>query len=75
MSSDMLFTFTIKGGSLEMNAGGTIVPLLYQGIKAGHPHSYVAMVDGEIEFMSAPSGAMKTVLSHQHGNEQTGKRH
>jgi CubicO group peptidase (beta-lactamase class C family) len=75
MSSGMLFTFTAKGDSLEMNAGGTVVPLLYQGVKEGHPRFYVAMVDGEIEFVPDPSGAMTTVLSHQHGNEQTGTRH
>jgi hypothetical protein len=57
-----------------MNAGGTIVPLVYQGIKAGHPLFYVAMIDGEIEFVPDPSGAMTTVLSHQHENEQSGKR-
>jgi hypothetical protein len=74
ISSGMTFTFTTRGDSLEMNAGGTIVPLLYQGIKAGHPRFYVAMIDGEIEFVPDPSGAMTTVLSHQHENEQSGKR-
>jgi CubicO group peptidase (beta-lactamase class C family) len=74
MSSGMSFTFTARGDSLEMNAGGTIVPLLYQGVKEGHPRFYVAMIDGEIEFVPDSSGAMTTVLSHQHGNEQSGKR-
>jgi CubicO group peptidase (beta-lactamase class C family) len=74
MSSGMAFTFTVREDSLELNAGGTIAPLLYQGVKEGHPRFYVAMVDGEIEFVPAPSGAMTTVLSHQHGNEQSGKR-
>jgi len=75
MSSGMAFTFTIRGDSLEMNAGGTIAPLLYEGVKEGHPRFYVAIVDGEIEFAPDSSGAMTTVLSHQHGNEQSGKRH
>ena len=57
-----------------MNAGGTIAPLLYQGVREGHLRFYVAMIDGEIEFVPDPSGAMTTVLSHQHGNEQSGKR-
>jgi CubicO group peptidase (beta-lactamase class C family) len=74
MSSGMAFTFTVRGDSLELNAGGTIVPLLYQGVKEGHPRFYVAMIDGEIEFVPDPSGAMTNVLSHQHGNEQSGKR-
>jgi CubicO group peptidase (beta-lactamase class C family) len=74
MSSGMAFTFTARGDSLEMNAAGTIAPLLYQGVKEGHPRFYVAMIDGEIEFVPDPSGAMTTVLSHQHGNEQSGKR-
>jgi CubicO group peptidase (beta-lactamase class C family) len=74
MSSGMSFTFTARGDSLEMNAGGTIVPLLYQGVKEGHPRFYVAMVDGEIEFVPDSSGAMMTVISHQHGNNQSGNR-
>lgn len=74
MSSGMYFTFTTRGDSLEMDAGGTIVPLLYQGVKAGHPRFYVAMVDGEIEFVPDFTGAMTTVLSHQHANEQSGRR-
>jgi CubicO group peptidase (beta-lactamase class C family) len=74
MSSGMAFTFTIKGNSLELNAGGEMTSLLYQGINAGHPSFYVAMTNGEIEFVSDPSGAITTVLWHQYENEQTGKR-
>jgi hypothetical protein len=74
MSSGMAFTFTIKGNSLKLNAGGEMMSLLYQGIQAGHPGFYVAMTNGEIEFVPDPSGAMTNVLWHQHGNEQTGKR-
>jgi hypothetical protein len=62
MSSGMAFTFTVSGDSLEMNAGGTIAPLLYEGVKEGHPRFYVAIVDGEIEFAPDSSGAMTTVL-------------
>ena len=74
MSSGSAFTFTIKGNSLELNAGGEVMSLLYQGMKAGHPDFYVAMTNGEIEFVSDPSGAMTTVIWHQYENEQTGKR-
>jgi hypothetical protein len=75
MSSGMTFTFTTRGDSLELNAAGEMMSLIYQGVEAGHPRFYVAMIDGEIEFVPDPSSAMATVLWHQHGNEQTGKRH
>jgi hypothetical protein len=74
MSSGRAFTFTSRGDSLELNAAGEMMSLLYQGVKAGDPRFYVAMIDGEIEFVPDRSGAMTTVLWHQHGNEQTGKR-
>jgi CubicO group peptidase (beta-lactamase class C family) len=74
MSSGMSFTFAASGNTLRVNAGGTVVPLLYEGVKAGHPRFYVRMVDGEIEFVPDPTGAMTTVLWHQHEGEQSGKR-
>ena len=74
MSSGMTFTFTVKVNALELDASGEIMPLLYQGIEAGHPRFYVAVTNGEIEFVPDPGGAMTTILWHQHGGEQTGKR-
>jgi CubicO group peptidase (beta-lactamase class C family) len=74
MSSGMTFTFSVKANALELDASGEIMPLLYQGIAAGHPRFYVAVTNGEIEFVPDPTGAISTVLWHQHGNEQTGKR-
>ena len=74
MSSGMTFTFSVKANALELDASGEIMPLLYQGIAAGRPRFYVAVTNGEIEFVPDPTGAMTTVLWHQHGNEQTGKR-
>jgi hypothetical protein len=74
MSSGMTFTFSVKANALELDASGEIMPLLYQGIAAGHPRFYVAVTNGEIEFVPDPTGTMTTVLWHQHGNEQTGKR-
>jgi hypothetical protein len=52
--SGMSFTFTASCDTLELNAGGNVVPLLYESVKRGHPRFYVAMVDGEIEFVPAP---------------------
>jgi CubicO group peptidase (beta-lactamase class C family) len=74
MSSGRTFTFTVKANALELDASGEIMPLLYQGIEAGHPRFYVAVTNGEIEFVPDPAGAMTTILWHQHGGEQTGKR-
>jgi hypothetical protein len=74
MSSGMSFTFTASWVTLELNAGGNAVPLLYENVRRGDLRSYVAMVDGEIEFVPAPSRAMTTVLWHQHEGEQGGKR-
>jgi Domain of unknown function (DUF3471) len=74
MSSGMTFTLTAKANALELDASGEIMPLLYQGIEAGHPRFYVAVTNGEIEFVPDPTGAMTTILWHQHEGEQTGKR-
>jgi CubicO group peptidase (beta-lactamase class C family) len=74
MSSGMTFTFTVKANALELDASGEIMPLLYQGIEAGHPRFYVAVTNGEIEFVPDLTGAMTTILWHQHENEQSGKR-
>jgi hypothetical protein len=74
MSSGMTFTFTVKANALKLDASGEIMPLLYQGIEAGHPRFYVAVTNGEIEFVPDPGGAMTTIFWHQHGGEQTGKR-
>jgi CubicO group peptidase (beta-lactamase class C family) len=74
MSSGMTFTFTVKASALELDASGEIMPLLYQGIEAGHPRFYVAVTNGEIEFVPDPTSAMTTILWHQHENEQSGKR-
>jgi CubicO group peptidase (beta-lactamase class C family) len=74
MSSGRAFTFTSSGDSLELNAEGERMSLLYQGVEGGHPRFYLAMTDGEVEFVPDSTGAMTTVLWHQHENEQTGKR-
>jgi hypothetical protein len=75
MSSGRAYTFTSRGDSLELNAADEMMSSLYQGVEAGHPRFYVAMIDGEIEFVPDPAGAMTTVPWHQHGNEQTCQRH
>jgi Integrase core domain len=60
--------------TLSVNMGGTVVSLLYEGVRAGHPRFYVATVDGELEFVPDLSGAMTTLLWHQHESEQSDKR-
>ena len=74
MSSGMRFTFMVKANALELDASGEIMPLLYQGVEAEHPRFYVAVTNGEIEFVPDPKGAMTTMFWHQHGGEQSGKR-
>jgi CubicO group peptidase (beta-lactamase class C family) len=74
MSNGWTFTFSLKATALILDASGQIMPLLYQGIKAGHPRFYVAITNGEVEFVPDSNGAMTTLLWHQHGGEQSGKR-
>lgn len=74
MSNGWIFTFSMKGHALVLNAPGLVVPLLYQGIESTHPRFYVTLTNGEIEFVPDSAGAMTTILSHQHGAELSGKR-
>jgi CubicO group peptidase (beta-lactamase class C family) len=74
MSNGWTFNFSVRSNALTLDASGQTMPLLYQGIRAGHPRFYVAMTNGEVEFVPDSTGAMTTVLWHQHGGEQSGKR-
>lgn len=75
MSSGWTFAFAVKANTLVLDASGQVMPLLYQGVESGHPRFYVAVTNGEVEFVPDSAGAMTTVLWHQHGGEQSGKRH
>ena len=74
MSNGWTFVFSVRSHVLVLDAPGQTMPLLYQGVKAGHPRFYVALTNGEIEFVPDETGAMTTVFWHQRGGEQSGKR-
>jgi hypothetical protein len=74
MSNGWTFTFSVKSNALMLNATGQTFPLLYQGMKAGHPRFFVAITNGELEFVPDANGIMTTVLSHQHGADLSGRR-
>jgi CubicO group peptidase (beta-lactamase class C family) len=74
MSNGWTFTFSVKSNALMLNATGQTFPLLYQGMKAGHPRFFVAITNGELEFIPDANGIMTTVLSHQHGADLSGRR-
>jgi CubicO group peptidase (beta-lactamase class C family) len=69
------FTFKTSGDTLMLDAFGPPVPLLYQGLKNGHPVFYFALINGEIEFVPNASGAVDSLILHFPGEpDQPGQR-
>ena len=50
------------------------LPLLYQGVKEGHPTFYVAAIDSEIEFVPDHTGTITSLILHQNGAQPAKKR-
>ncbi|MDE3063507.1 MAG: DUF3471 domain-containing protein, partial [Acidobacteriota bacterium] len=51
------------------------IPILYQGIKDGHPRFFIAAVGAEIEFVPDAAGAVQSLILHQNGANVPGKKH
>jgi hypothetical protein len=68
-------TFAEQEDQLTAAAPGeSALPLIYEGLRAGHPTFYAATVFAELEFIRDGSGEMNTVILHQAGHDQTGRR-
>lgn len=65
------FTFITSGDTLQLTAFGPPAPLLYQGMKHGHPTFFFALINGEIEFVPDTTGAVPSLILHFPGEPDT----
>jgi CubicO group peptidase (beta-lactamase class C family) len=69
-------TVAIAGEGLAVQGTGQpALPVLYQGVKDGHPRFYSATVGAEIEFVPDATGAITSLILHQGGANVPAKRH
>ncbi len=74
---DPQFALTIAVGAdgLEASGGGQQhLPLMYQGMVAGHARFYISAVDAELEFVPDASGTVTSMVMHQNGDHRAKKR-
>jgi CubicO group peptidase (beta-lactamase class C family) len=69
-------TFAVSGDALTaQGTGQPAFPLMYVGVKDGHPRFFTAQVNAEIEFIPDASGAFTSMVLHQAGHDAPAKRH
>lgn len=69
-------TFAIsEDGLTGQGTGQPALPLLYLGIKDGHPRFLVSQVNAEFEFIPDAGGGYGSIVLHQGGQDIPGKRH
>jgi CubicO group peptidase (beta-lactamase class C family) len=68
-------TFAVAGDGLTgQGTGQPAFPLMYQGVKDGHPRFFIPEVGAEIEFVPDASGGFPSIVLHQAGHDTPGKR-
>jgi hypothetical protein len=68
-------TFAIDGDKLTaQGTGQPALPLMYVGIKDGHPRFFITQVGAEIEFVPDAGGAIVSMVLHQGGHDAPAKR-
>jgi CubicO group peptidase (beta-lactamase class C family) len=68
-------TFAVGADGLTGQVGGQqAFPLMYAGVKDGHPRFYAANVGAEMEFVPDAGGAFASIVLHQGGQDVPGKR-
>ena len=77
---DLAPTFSITfavadDGLTAQGTGQPAFPLMFIGIKDGHPRFFTAQVGAEIEFVPDTSGVFTSMVLHQNGHDAPGKRH
>jgi CubicO group peptidase (beta-lactamase class C family) len=76
LSPTFAITFSVTGDGLASQATGQpSFPLMYQGVKDGHPRFFNTQVGAEIEFAPDPNGGFGSIVLHQGGRDVPGKRH
>jgi CubicO group peptidase (beta-lactamase class C family) len=74
--SSFAITFAVREDQLTAGAPGeSALPLIYEGLRAGHPTFYAATVFAELEFIRDGSGEINTVILHQAGHDEIGRKH
>lgn len=61
-------------GLTVQGSGQPALPAMYQGVKDGHARFFNADVNAEIEFVPDASGAIVSLVLHQHGATVPGKK-
>ena len=76
LSPTFSVTFAVDGEVLTAQGSGQpAMPLMYLGIKDGHPRFFLAPIDAEIEFVPDASGGFGSILLHHPvGPDTPGKR-
>jgi serine-type D-Ala-D-Ala carboxypeptidase/endopeptidase len=72
------FSITVAVGGDSLTAQGTgqpSIPLMYLGVKDGHPRFFAEPVNAEIEFIPAADGSIASLVLHQGGHDAPAKRH
>lgn len=69
-------TFTVAGDALTgQGTGQPALPLMYLGVKDGHPRFFAVQPNAEFEFVPDASGAFTSIVLHQGGHDMPGKKH
>lgn len=69
-------TFAISGDGLTaQGTGQPAFPLMYIGVKDGHPRFFAPPVNAEVEFIPDISGGFTSMTLHQGGHDAPAKRH
>jgi CubicO group peptidase (beta-lactamase class C family) len=68
-------TTAVAGDRLTVQGTGQdALPVIYTGVKDGHPRFFQTKANAELEFVPDASGAMTGVVLHQGGHDSPGKR-
>ena len=62
-------------GLTVQGTGQPALPVMYQGVKDGHPHFFAPQPNAEIEFVPDASGAIASLILHQNGANMPAKSH
>ena len=71
LSPTFSMTFEIYGDTLmgQGIAQAAPLPLMYIGVKDGHPRFFVAQVNAEFEFVPDAAGVYTSIVLHQDGHD------
>jgi CubicO group peptidase (beta-lactamase class C family) len=76
MAPTFSLTVALAGDGLTVQGTGQpALPVMYQGVKDGHPRFFASVVSAEIEFVPDASGAITSLVLHQGGQNMPAKKH